>query len=97
MEALSALLEVKSVPVLLILITVGIFAMVIFNIVKFLWGVKKADDNARESTLQNILKEQIKMNHYINNCFFAIKSIAGPKNWEKISKEIRERNKGLDV
>lgn len=93
MEALfEAAFQTKSVPVLLMFIVIFMVGNFLWRVVEFLWGLKKKDDVAHESTLQAILKEQVKIHKSINNCFYAIKSVAGPTRWEKVSKEIRERN-----
>lgn len=93
---METLLETKSIPTLLVFIAIFLCANFLKGMVEFLWKIKKKDDVARETTQNAILKEQVKIHTAINNCFFAIKSLAGAARWDKISKEIQARNSNLD-
>lgn len=89
---METLLETKSIPTLLVFIAIFVCGNFLKGMIEFLWKLKKRDDLAKESTLNAILKEQVKIHKSINNCFYAIKSVAGAARWEKISKEIQARN-----
>lgn len=92
---MEELLQAKSVPLLLVLITVFLCIGLLKGVVEFVWKVNQKKEDVRDDSIRELILSVKKTNHSINNVFTALKILSG-ESWDEIKKILAEKN-DLDI
>jgi rubrerythrin len=92
MDALQGLLEVKSLPLLLVFVVVFLCFNFIRSVVELFWKIKSEKQAASDNAIIGLTAEVAKLRKDLMRYYSALKMLSGEK-WADIRKEITEDEK----